>query len=159
MLNLFMQVPRLIRKRLAVRCKEVYRQCVLVDDVGDEAEEAEVLHTSKQVLWAVRAMLVYARVDCPAIHTHYLARNTSALLKVSQSRTVLPVVKLPFVNSISWRRVLLVSPFRPMLAHWTWGAWTSLLALWTASDRTCGGCLVCSPSYRSHCLAPLYGWP
>jgi hypothetical protein len=92
MLNLFMQVPRLIRKRLAVRCKEVYRQCVLVDDVGDVAEEAGVLHTSRQVLWAVRGMLVYAREDCAATHTHYLARNTSALLKVSQSRTVLPVV-------------------------------------------------------------------
>lgn len=92
MLNLFMQVPRLIRKRLAVRCKEVYRQCVLVDDVGDEAEEAGVLHTSRQVVWAVRGMLVYARVDCAAIHTHYLARKTSVPLEDSQSRTVLPVV-------------------------------------------------------------------
>ena len=42
MLNLFMQVPGLVRKRLAKRCKEVYEQTVMLQALAEEGEDDEL---------------------------------------------------------------------------------------------------------------------
>ncbi len=42
MLNLFMQVPGLVRKRLAKRCKEVYEQTVMLHALAEEGEDDEL---------------------------------------------------------------------------------------------------------------------
>ena len=60
MLNLFMQVPRVVRKRLAVRCREVYKQFVVADDVeveDQEAQEAGLPFTTRQVVLRLASLL------------------------------------------------------------------------------------------------------
>ena len=42
MLNLFMQVPGLVRKRLAKRCKDVYEQTVMLQALAEEGEDDEL---------------------------------------------------------------------------------------------------------------------
>ena len=42
MLNLFMQVPGLVRKRLAKRCKEVYEQTVMLQALAEDGEDDEL---------------------------------------------------------------------------------------------------------------------
>jgi hypothetical protein len=55
MLNLFMQVPGLVRKRLAKRCKEVYEYMVMAQAVaeegGDDDDMPQVLRETRGQGW------------------------------------------------------------------------------------------------------------
>ncbi len=48
MLNLFMQVPEMVRTRLAKRCKEVYEFVRQAQNTADDVEQDEIL---QQVSW------------------------------------------------------------------------------------------------------------
>jgi hypothetical protein len=72
MLNLFIQVPKVIRKRLARRCKELY-ECAWAEraasEGADDGEGQQVLSKSFPVppcLTFLRALLV-SHVSCPPL--------------------------------------------------------------------------------------------
>ncbi len=73
MLNLFMQVPGLVRKRLAKRCKEVYEYMVMAQAVaeegGDDDDMPQVLHETRGQGWETVLCMVCVSESVRECHT------------------------------------------------------------------------------------------